>query len=275
MMGKCTECGFEFDTEINKVCPECGCPVSEEATATNESEQPNNTASNGNVNGTSEANNTGSSQNTSEPRAHKYDLVCPTCGRRYPYGTVKCLYCYHMFRDSDLVPKEEQQQEAQQEKPDDEVNKDNAKITVEQLIDRVLNTDKKASFGGFFVKLLLTIIAVGVAYLAIAQFRESHTSEYYDSSNRVLIVEIDDDIAVSDLSDSTQINKALSNGGMIRLSNSSIEDSLSYKIERYAASDSSGSYWVLGALLNYISSEGWRFVQAPQSGLNDKYYFVK
>ncbi|MDC7236794.1 MAG: hypothetical protein PQJ45_03345 [Sphaerochaetaceae bacterium] len=34
-------------------------------------------------------------------------------------------------------------------------------------------------------------------------------------------------------------------------------------------------FYILGGILNYISSKGWALVQAPTSGLNSSYYFTK
>lgn len=99
------------------------------------------------------------------------------------------------------------------------------------------------------------------------------------SNHRVLVLTVlnDSKDKDSDFSDSVQIKNALNNGGLIRVDLS--EDNLFQSFDRrtiqtYAALDENGSYWPLGALLNYIASNGWTLVEAPDNVILT-YYFVK
>ena len=125
------------------------------------------------------------------------------------------------------------------------------------------------------ITILLLIIAIGLGYLVFVQYRQSNSSDKLDSSNRVLVIELREDLAEADISDEKQVRNALKNGGMIRLNISDLGSSLKSKIEPYAASNSDNRYWILGAFLNYISSEGWELTQAPTTGLSQLYYFKK
>ena len=153
------------------------------------------------------------------------------------------------------------------------------KVQIAQPFDKnmetVLRQQKKILHLNRFLTFLMVIIAVGIGYLAIAQFRQTHSSETLDSSNRVLAVNIDSDLESSDISDEEQIKNALKNGGLMRINPDNISKNLKYKLDRYAAGDSTNHYWVLGAFLNYIASEGWELVQAPSSGLSQMFYFRK
>ena len=122
---------------------------------------------------------------------------------------------------------------------------------------------------------MLIILTIIVFYLAFSQFRKNNTTEIFNSTNRVLLVEIDSDLERDDLSDYTQIQNALKDGGTMRLNPNNLDKTLDSKIDYYAATDSNGQFWVLGALLNYIASEGWELVQAPTTGLATNYYFIR
>ena len=123
------------------------------------------------------------------------------------------------------------------------------------------------------VRILLIILVGCVGYLVVSRFREKNSSASIDSSNRVLVVYINNDS--SDQSDMTQIKNAFNNGGMIKLDPNNISTELKWQMESYGASDSDGMYWVTGAVLNYVASRGWNLVQAPTTGLVNCYYFAK
>ena len=125
--------------------------------------------------------------------------------------------------------------------------------------------------------ILLLLLTAGIGYLCVSTYRETHASDSMDSTKRVLAVCIESDISDSNRSDKTQVTNALNDGGMIRLkaSNEGYEYSLGTAFKQYGASNASGSFWTLGAVLNYIASRGWTFVQGPSSGLSDYYFFIK
>ena len=124
-----------------------------------------------------------------------------------------------------------------------------------------------------FVRILLIILVGCVGYLVVSRFREKNSSDSMDSSNRVLVVYMDNNS--SDQSDMTQIKNAFNNGGMIKLDPNNISTDLKWQMESYGAADSDGMYWVTGAVLNYVASRGWNLVQAPTTGLTNCYYFTK
>ena len=126
-----------------------------------------------------------------------------------------------------------------------------------------------------FIKFLLVVIAVGIGYLCFAQFQGTQS---FDSTPKILIIDVLRDTVNEDsLSDSTQVRNALEDGGMIRIKidNDWLDDAFGSTYSRYGASDSEGYHYTLGALLNYVASQGWTFVQAPSSGLSTSYYFEK
>ena len=240
-------------------------------------------------------------------------IFCSNCGNKISDKALKCPKCGFAFetsvekqQESLEKPESLQDQNSQMEDPD--INNVSVGQTIQiredenserKDIDEPINfssttpntysdngvennsnnNNSKCSKvqikGLWYIEFLLFILVVGVVYLGISQYRQTHSSDGLDSSNRVLVVEINNDLSESEKSDNKQINEALANGGMIRISTNNINSTLKSKIERYGATNSGGSYWVLGALLNYIASEGWTFVQGPSSGLSQNYYFIK
>lgn len=136
------------------------------------------------------------------------------------------------------------------------------------------NSSRKAI--GFIVFLML-LMTLGIGYLCFNTYRETHASKTIDSTQRVLIISIESDLTDSNRSDKTQVKNALENGGAIRLqsSNEGYDYSLGTMYNSYGAKNSNGYFWTTGAVLNYVASRGWKFVQGPSSGLSDEYYFVK
>ena len=125
------------------------------------------------------------------------------------------------------------------------------------------------------IKFLLVVIAIGIGYLCFAQFQGTQS---FDSTPKILIIDVLRDIVSEDsLSDSTQVSNALEDGGMIqiKIDNDWLEDTFGYGYAYYGASDSEGYHYTLGAVMNYVASQGWTFVQAPSSGLSTTYYFEK
>ncbi|MGD1816249.1 MAG: hypothetical protein ACPKNR_04365 [Pleomorphochaeta sp.] len=124
------------------------------------------------------------------------------------------------------------------------------------------------------IKFFLFIVVIEIGYLCFMMYQE-----YFDKniSTRTLIVNIGDINDDIEFSDSTQIENALSTGGMIIISLDSdwLDKNFNKYYSIYGANDSEGMFYVMGGVINYISSNGWLLVQAPSSGLNNSYYFTK
>ncbi len=74
-------------------------------------------------------------------------------------------------------------------------------------------------------------------------------------------------------SDIEQVDKALRDGGMIKIkANSNFISNVMPGAQSYGASNSSGSYYIYGAIINYIASRGWTLVSADGQ---DDLYFVR
>ncbi len=133
--------------------------------------------------------------------------------------------------------------------------------------------NKKIKLGE--IKFFLFILVIEIGYLCFMMYQE-----YFDKniSTRTLIINIGDiDDTDTEFSDSTQIENALSNGGMIIISLDSdwLDTNFDKDYSIYGANDSKGMFYIMGGVINYISSNGWLLVQAPSSGLNNSYYFTK
>ena len=132
----------------------------------------------------------------------------------------------------------------------------------------------KTKITGIIVFLFLITVALG--YLTINAYRENNASDFVDSTRRVLMVSFVND---SDkVSDEKQVKNALANGGMIQLQidGTSLKTSFgSDDYKEYGASDYGGSFYIIGAALNYIASRGWALIQSPTTGLTSDYYFIK
>jgi hypothetical protein len=132
----------------------------------------------------------------------------------------------------------------------------------------------KTRITGVIVLLFLIVVALG--YLTINMYRENNASDLVDSTRRILMVSFVND---SDkVSDETQVKNALTNGGMIQLqiNGTALRKSFgSDDYKKYGASDYGGSFYIIGAALNYISSRGWTLVQSPTTGLMSDYYFIR
>ncbi len=82
--------------------------------------------------------------------------------------------------------------------------------------------------------------------------------------------------------DQAQIANALKIGGLLKCGADSkyvkVLKGIDSKFERYGAIDSNGSYYILPAVLNWISSKGWKFQQKFCINMNNdnaQYFFVK
>ena len=144
---------------------------------------------------------------------------------------------------------------------------------MEELKNEIAESNRKLKY----LMILVALLIVLCGYLCFAVYRSTNATYAVDSTHRVLIVSLEDDLSDSDRSDKTQVKNALEDGGMVRIrqTNEDIEYSVGSSYKYYGAGDSDGTFWTTGALLNYIASRGWTFVQAPSSGLTNEYYFVK
>lgn len=125
------------------------------------------------------------------------------------------------------------------------------------------------------IKFLLIVIAIGICYLCYVEFQGSQS---IDATPAVLILYCESDYASDDdLSDTTQIRNALADGGMIsvKIDNDWLRTNFGAEYTHYGASNADGYHYTLGALLNYIASQGWTLVQAPSSGLSEYFYFTR
>ena len=99
------------------------------------------------------------------------------------------------------------------------------------------------------------------------------------SRHAVLIVTFSDDVDA----DTVRIKNALRVGGVLKCGSDEkyveVIESIDKTFElRFAALDSKGSYQILPAVLNWISSQGWTFQQKfciNMNHANAEYYFVK
>lgn len=202
-------------------------------------------------------------------------MICPKCQSTIPNDADFCQVCgTRIQRQATPV----QQTPTSASKPvyvqQIPVQPD-AKSTRSSNVEELLYKQKRILKGIQAIEILMVLTVACLGYMVFVQYRQTHSSDDIDSSNRVLVVEINEDLSKSELSDSKQINEALKNGGMIRLKASDLESGLKDKMNRYAAPNSSSQYWVLGALLNYLASEGWELTQAPTTGLSQMYYFKR
>ena len=146
----------------------------------------------------------------------------------------------------------------------------------DELAEEKTNTQQESQNGVSLegVVLLLVLILICNLYLCYTTFAQSGS---FSSSHRVLLVSLEDDISASNASDSVQVNNGLHNGGTIRIkdSNDGYAKAFGKAYMAYGAENSSGSLWTKGAVLNYISSHGWKLIQAPSTGFSDTYYFTR
>lgn len=118
----------------------------------------------------------------------------------------------------------------------------------------------------------LVVIAVEGAFLCFNMYDEFESREYGHTTNGKLLI-VSEEIGTSgDLSDSTQINNALSKGGQIRISNSNdwLDENFPTAYKSYGAGDEEGYFWTRGGYLNYIASRGWMLTEV----IGTTYYFI-
>lgn len=121
--------------------------------------------------------------------------------------------------------------------------------------------------------IVLVIIACEGAFLCFNLYDEFENPEYGHTTNEKLLI-VSEEIGTSeDLSDSTQINNALSDGGQIRISNNNdwLDKNFPSAYKSYGAGDEEGYFWTRGGYLNYITSRGWILTEI----IGTTYYFVE
>lgn len=128
-------------------------------------------------------------------------MICPKCAKEIPNDLSFCPFCGLPIGEKSSRQQQSsepqtktvltptvQQYSAIQQSPT--LLSQIPKVQVAQPFDKnmetVLRQQKKILHLNRFLTFLMVIIAVGIGYLAIAQFRQTHSSETLDSSNRVL-----------------------------------------------------------------------------------------
>jgi len=130
--------------------------------------------------------------------------------------------------------------------------------------------EKKGKIKLGILTVILIIIALEIGYLCFVQFQ-----------SKILIVDIEsveaEDLDEADYSDSIQIQNALDNGGMIviNLESNWLKNNFDSNYNAYGANDSNGYMYILGGVINYTASKGWKLIQGPTSGLSNIYYFER
>lgn len=125
---------------------------------------------------------------------------------------------------------------------------------------------------GVLIVLMIVIAGEGI-FLCYNLYEEFDTREYgYIEGDKLLIVSEELSYSNQDLSDSTQINNALDDGGMIyiRLDNDWLDENFPSAYKSYGAGNEEGRFWTRGGYLNYIASRGWILSEVKGS----TYYFV-
>ena len=139
-----------------------------------------------------------------------------------------------------------------------------------------LNGDLMKGKGQGVIILLLLLITIEIGYLCYVEYKDKQIQPYIPPHG-VLVLYTDSDS--SSYSDSTQVDNALSYGGEIHIdisSSDAITESFgSLDWQRSGAIDNEDTFYLRGAVLNYIASFNWTLVQAPTSGISKAYYFVR
>ena len=121
--------------------------------------------------------------------------------------------------------------------------------------------------------IILLIIAGEGVFLCYNLYEEFDSREYGRiDGEKLLIVSEVFDTPDEDLSDSTQISNALSDGGMIRIrhDNDWLDENFPSAYKSYGAGNEEGYFWLRGGYLNYIASRGWILTDVEGA----TYYFV-
>ena len=122
-----------------------------------------------------------------------------------------------------------------------------------------------------FVFLLIAIAGEG-AFLCFTLYNEFDNREFGHVRDGKLLIVSEEQDSAADLSDSTQINNALRDGGMIRVSSSNewMDENFPSAYKSYGAGDEEGYFWTRGGYLNYMASRGWILTEV----VGTTYYFV-
>ena len=141
---------------------------------------------------------------------------------------------------------------------------------------------KKFSIGRVNIALALGILAILVA--CYAYFYGINIEGYFGSfmgKHAVLIIRINNDFKDLD-PDAEQIRNALKVGGYVELatdkSGAEFIRSVDVKFDLFGASDANGEFYIRPAVLNWISSHGWKLQQVWCINFNEEnmeYIFVR
>lgn len=139
-----------------------------------------------------------------------------------------------------------------------------------------MSEEVKTSSSIFWPVFIAIVIAAGIMKLIPAVIGKYDVSGRL--SNAVLIVHFDDDAEADDV----LLDNTLRRGGYLEMSTSSAYVEFLRKHDKYfdlaAASNEEGKFLVLPAILNWVSSKGWKFQQKFCINLNSdnaEYYFVR
>ena len=141
--------------------------------------------------------------------------------------------------------------------------------------------EKKLSTWRVLVLLVVGILAIFVVYSI--RYYDINVEGYFGSfigKHAVLIVRLNN--GYGDDADAEQICNALKIGGYLELSadkrGAEFIRSIDEKFDVFGASDANGTYYIKPAILNWISSHGWKLQQVWRSdfnGINVEYIFVR
>ncbi len=227
-------------------------------------------------------------------------MICKNCGIKITEGTTICPECgCHLNEYGAPIENAETEETVSGvtlEETPNEKHLEKKRVSDDRLTSRkkeIENNDrpekdkdqkehKKANARYAVIISLLVVIAIATGFLGFEYYRQSHSTSLFDSSRRVLIVRTvwNSEDYYGDYSDWTMISNALDDGGMIVLNRDELVQNndgtfsvptimLRERMSVWGASDVYGSYYVDGALLNYIASEGWELVSTE----GQYYYF--
>ena len=155
----------------------------------------------------------------------------------------------------------------------------NSKPTIqnEEAEDQNPSSTFPASYDLKFKKKTLYIL-VAILVACFVYFKCNDTTLKSSGGHAVLTVRF----SASPETDVTQIKNTLKIGGMLRCGydreyTKTIKQ-IDKKFDDFGAADSNGAYYILPAVLNWISSQGWKFQQKFCVNMNNdnaEYFFVK
>ena len=150
---------------------------------------------------------------------------------------------------------------------------ENCSMETENSQETSLEVDKENEQIGFHLKtkkLIMIAIAILIGWLIF----DSDSTE----KKAVLLVRFSE----TPTTDIQLIENALKIGGLLDCGSNqqyvNVIKSIDEDVDKFGAKDSKGSYYIMPAVLNWISSKGWKFQQKFCINLNNdnaEYYFTK